>query len=82
MIFLTSAGLMVVMLVYFVTGVLAERAICQPLHNPGDTRIFAMIDELVHLEEKYTQQPGLQPLKVSEIIRYIHAYAVYIYTIG
>lgn len=71
-IFLTSAGLMVITLVYFVTGVLAERAICQPLRHPGDTRIFAMIDELVHLEEKYAQQPGLKTLKVSDIIRSCH----------
>lgn len=71
-IFLTSAGLMIITLVYFVTGVLAERAICQPLQHPGDTRIFAMIDQLVHLEEKYTQQPGLQTLKVSDLIRSCH----------
>lgn len=70
-IFLTSAGLMVITLVYFVTGVLAERAICQPLHHPGDTRIFAMIDQLVHFEERYTQQPGLKSLKVSDIIRLV-----------
>lgn len=71
--FLTSAGLMAVTLIYFVTGIFAEFAVCRPLENPGDSRIFALIDEMVHLDNIYESRDRYsQPLNVSSVIRSCH----------
>ncbi|XP_075231383.1 prominin-like protein [Lycorma delicatula] len=71
--FLTSAGLMAVTLVYFVTGVMAEFAVCKPLEDPGDSRIFTLIDEVVKLDKIYNITDGHSPpLNISSVIRSCH----------
>lgn len=68
--FLTSAGLMAITLVYFITGITAEYAVCRPLENPNDSRIFTLIDELVNLDQFYkNKDENSPPLKVSDVIR-------------
>lgn len=71
--FLTSAGLMAITLVYFVTGIAVEFGVCRPLENPGDSRMFTLVDHVVHLDDIYDTRDGHRqyspPLNVSSIIR-------------
>ncbi|KAI5698871.1 hypothetical protein M8J75_013032 [Diaphorina citri] len=43
--FISSAALAFVTLIYFITGVTADRVICEPLKNPGNSRIFSLLDQ-------------------------------------
>uniref|UniRef100_A0A8D8QGB3 Prominin-like protein n=1 Tax=Cacopsylla melanoneura TaxID=428564 RepID=A0A8D8QGB3_9HEMI len=45
--FIASAALAFVTLIYFITGVSAERVICEPLKHPGDSRIFSLVDQIL-----------------------------------
>lgn len=33
-----------------ITGVMAQRGICEPLKNPKDNRMFELVDELVQIK--------------------------------
>jgi hypothetical protein len=44
--FISSAALAFVTLIYFITGVTADRVICEPLKNPGNSRIFSLLDQV------------------------------------
>ncbi|XP_034243282.1 prominin-like protein isoform X2 [Thrips palmi] len=50
LILLTSSAIILVILVHFVVGVVAERTICEPLRDPSDNQIFGLIDEITPLE--------------------------------
>lgn len=42
-----------------VTGVLVQRAICEPLKNPKDNRMFALVDEIVQIKRMlYPKNPN------------------------
>lgn len=40
---------MVVTIAHMITGVMAQRGICEPLKNPKDNRMFELVDELVQI---------------------------------
>lgn len=58
-IFLLTSVLMVITVAHMVIGVLVQRAICEPLKNPQDNRMFALVDEIVQIKNKlYPQNPN------------------------
>lgn len=50
LILLTSSAIILVILVHFIVGVVAERTICEPLRDPSDNQIFGLVDEIIPLE--------------------------------
>lgn len=66
--FLTSGCLMILTVIYFVIGVFAERAVCQPLNHPSDSRIFNVLDDVVTHDLRISN-PDFPPLKVSSVVR-------------
>lgn len=50
LILLTSSAIILIILVHFIAGVVAERTICEPLRNPSDNQIFGLVDEIIPLE--------------------------------
>lgn len=42
---------MVVTVVHMITGVMAQRGICEPLKNPKDNRMFELVDDLVQIKK-------------------------------
>ncbi|XP_076292505.1 LOW QUALITY PROTEIN: prominin-like protein [Lasioglossum baleicum] len=57
-IFLLTSVLMVITVLHMITGVLVQRAVCEPLKNPHDNRMFALIDEIVQIKKiLYPKRP-------------------------
>lgn len=48
--FLFSFLLMLITLLYFLTGSLSQRMVCDPMRNPNDSRIFTMLDNLTKID--------------------------------
>ncbi|XP_023723915.1 prominin-like protein isoform X3 [Cryptotermes secundus] len=69
-IFLFSAVLMVVTLVHFLLGVIAERAVCEPLQSPNNNQLLALVDKMVRLDKFFNSEVEIN---VSSIIRSCHA---------
>jgi hypothetical protein len=65
-IFLFSAVLMVVTLVHFLLGVIAERAVCEPLQSPNNNQLLALVDKMVRLDKFFDSDVEIN---VSSIIR-------------
>jgi len=66
--FLSWAALMVVTVFYFMTGVLADRAVCYTMRHPH-SRLFQLIDQQMPLRVYPSPAP---PLKLSNIVRKCH----------
>lgn len=50
---------MVITVAHMVTGVMVQRAVCEPLMNPKDNRMFSMIDDVVQIKKLlYPQNPN------------------------
>ncbi|XP_069697439.1 prominin-like protein isoform X3 [Periplaneta americana] len=69
-IFLFSAVLMMITLVHFLLGIIAERAICEPLQNPNNNQLLTLIDKMVRLDKFFQSDVEIN---VSSIIRSCHA---------
>ncbi|KAK9295901.1 hypothetical protein QLX08_009931 [Tetragonisca angustula] len=70
-IFLLTSVLMVITVVHMVIGVLVQRAVCEPLKNPYDNRMFALVDEIVQINKTlYPQNPN--DVNMSYIVRNCH----------
>jgi prominin 1 len=65
-IFLFSAVLMVVTLVHFLLGVIAERAVCEPLESPSNNQFLELVDKMVRLDKYFGSK---MEINVSSIIR-------------
>lgn len=60
---------MIVTVVHMVTGVIAERAICEPLKNPNDNRIFEIADKYLQINQViYPDNPKAE-INISQIIK-------------
>ncbi|KYN38915.1 Prominin-like protein [Trachymyrmex septentrionalis] len=58
-IFLLTSILMVITIVHMITGVIAQRGICEPLKNPKDNRMFELVDEFVQIKRiLYPKNPN------------------------
>ncbi|KAG7210464.1 hypothetical protein KM043_011990 [Ampulex compressa] len=71
-IFLLTSVLMVITVAHMVTGVLAQRGICEPLKNPKDNRMFELVDELVQIKKiLYPKNPNAD-INMSYIVTHCH----------
>ncbi|XP_054282526.1 prominin-like protein isoform X2 [Macrosteles quadrilineatus] len=70
--FLSWAVLMVVTVFYFMTGVLADRAVCYTMRHP-ESRLFQLVDQQVPLRLYGSPQRPVPPLRLSSIVRKCHA---------
>ncbi|KZC13741.1 Prominin-1-A [Dufourea novaeangliae] len=71
-IFLLTSVLMVITVIHMVTGVLVQRAVCEPLKNPKDNRMFALVDEMVQIKKiLYPKNPNVD-LNMSYIVTECH----------
>lgn len=51
LIFLTSSVMIAIILAHFAVGVVAQRGVCEPLQNPQNNQIFALVDHIVPLDK-------------------------------
>ncbi|XP_050447197.1 prominin-like protein isoform X3 [Cataglyphis hispanica] len=71
-IFLLTSVLMVITVVHMVTGVMAQRGICEPLKNPKDNRMFKLVDDLVQIKRiLYPKYPNAN-INMSYIVTKCH----------
>ncbi|GAB1869021.1 Prominin-like protein isoform X2 [Camponotus japonicus] len=71
-IFLLTSVLMVVTVVHMITGVMAQRGICEPLKNPKDNRMFELVDDLVQIKKiLYPKYPNAN-INMSYIVTKCH----------
>lgn len=70
--FLSSAVLMAITLAHFMTGITVQKTVCEPLHAPDNSRIFALFDKILNVKDIYPRRPDeLTPhLNISTVIRY------------
>ena len=68
-IFLLTSILMIITVAHMITGVLVERAICEPLKNPKDNRMFKLIDEIVHIKDVLYPNNPKADINMSHILR-------------
>ncbi|XP_071444915.1 prominin-like protein isoform X2 [Hetaerina americana] len=71
-IFIFSTILTVVMVAHFLIGVVLEKAVCEPLHQPSKSRIMALVDEAVPLGQIYPPPHTNVDVNVSTVIRACH----------
>ncbi|XP_017888116.1 prominin-like protein isoform X3 [Ceratina calcarata] len=71
-IFLLTSVLMVITVVHMVTGVLVQRAICEPLKNPQDNRMFALVDEVVQVKQLLYPNNSKADINMSYIVTECH----------
>ncbi|XP_043503328.1 prominin-like protein isoform X2 [Polistes fuscatus] len=72
-IFLLTSVLMVITVVHMITGVLAQRGICEPLKNPKDNRMFKLVDEIVQIRRILDPKNPNFDINMSYIITKCHA---------
>ncbi|XP_017759376.1 PREDICTED: prominin-like protein isoform X3 [Eufriesea mexicana] len=71
-IFLLTSVLMVITVVHMIVGVLVQRAVCEPLKNPQDNRMFALVDEVVQIKKMlYPDNPNAD-INMSYIVTHCH----------
>lgn len=72
--FLSSAVLMAITLAHFMTGITVQKTVCEPLHAPDNSRIFALFDKILNVKDIYPRRPDeLTPhLNISTVIRSCH----------
>ncbi|KAM0724542.1 Prominin-like protein [Formica fusca] len=71
-IFLLTSVLMVITVVHMITGVMAQRGICEPLKNPKDNRMFELVDDLVQIKRiLYSKYPNAN-INMSYIVTKCH----------
>nr|XP_031832726.1 prominin-like protein isoform X2 [Nomia melanderi] len=71
-IFLLTSVLMVITVIHMVTGVLVQRAVCEPLKNPRDNRMFKLVDEMVEIRKILYPKNVNADVNMSSIITECH----------
>ncbi|XP_014484019.1 PREDICTED: prominin-like protein isoform X5 [Dinoponera quadriceps] len=71
-IFLLTSVLMVITVVHMVTGVMAQRGVCEPLKNPKDNRMFELVDELVQIKRVLYPNNQKADINMSYIVTKCH----------
>ncbi|KAG8224847.1 hypothetical protein J437_LFUL005450 [Ladona fulva] len=71
-IFIFSTILTIVMVVHFLIGVVLEKAVCEPLHQPTKSRIMSLVDQAVPLGQIYPSPRANVEVNVSNVIRACH----------
>ncbi|KAH0947412.1 hypothetical protein HN011_009786 [Eciton burchellii] len=71
-IFLLTSVLMVITVAHMITGVMAQRGICEPLKNPRDNRMFKLVDDYVQIKRMlYPNNPNAD-INMSYIVTKCH----------
>ncbi|XP_058796560.1 prominin-like protein isoform X2 [Phymastichus coffea] len=71
-IFLQTSILLIATVAHMVTGVLTERAVCEPLRNPNNNRMFELIDEFLDIKKVlYPKNPNAD-INMSYILTHCH----------
>lgn len=68
-IFLLTSILMIITVAHMITGVLAERAICEPLKNPNDNRMFELVDEFLQIKKILYPKNPKADINMSHILK-------------
>ena len=71
--FLFSAALMLITLVHFLLGIVAERAICEPLQDPENNRLLALADKVVRLDKFFDSEVEIN---ISSIVRFVKMFTL------
>ena len=71
--FLFSAALMLITLVHFLLGIVAERAICEPLQDPENNRLLALADKVVRLDKFFDSEVEIN---ISSIVRFVKTFTL------
>ncbi|XP_011499437.1 PREDICTED: prominin-like protein isoform X1 [Ceratosolen solmsi marchali] len=71
-IFLLTSILMIITVVHMITGVLVERAICEPLKNPSDNRMFELVDEYLQIKRVLYPKNPHADINMSYILNTCH----------
>ena len=64
---------MVITLVHFLLGIVTERAICEPLQEPEDSQLLALIDKVIRLDKFFDSE---EKINVSSIIRCVKKFTL------
>ncbi|CAH0579548.1 unnamed protein product [Chrysodeixis includens] len=76
--FVLGGGVALVMLAYFLAGVLAQRFVCDPLTEPRDNRLFADLEKLVELEKTLFNEQTDPDFNMTSVLVHCHRnYTVY-----
>lgn len=67
-IFLLTSVLMVVTVAHMISGVVAERAVCDPLKQPRNNRLFELVDELLPIKNVLYPKNPKADINMSHII--------------
>ena len=59
---------MIITLVHFLLGIVTERAICEPLQNPENNQLLALVDKVIRLDKIFDSE---EEISVSSIIRFV-----------
>jgi hypothetical protein len=62
---------MVITLVHFLLGIVAERAVCEPLQDPENSRLLTLVDRAVRLDKFFDSEVEIN---VSSIIRFVKTF--------
>ncbi|XP_014215519.1 prominin-like protein isoform X2 [Copidosoma floridanum] len=72
LIFLVTSVLMIITVAHMITGVLSERAICEPLKNPNDNRMFELVNDLVEVKRLLYPKNDHADINISHILNSCH----------
>ncbi|XP_051163555.1 prominin-like protein isoform X2 [Leptopilina boulardi] len=72
-IFLLTSILMIVTVAHMITGVAAQRGICEPLKNPKDNRMFKLLDDFVQIKRLLYPKNHNANINMSYILSACHA---------
>ncbi|XP_011300769.1 prominin-like protein isoform X3 [Fopius arisanus] len=72
-IFLLTSALMIITSVHMITGVVAQRGICEPLKNPRDNRMFQLADDLIQVKSLLYPKNPEADINMSWILTKCHA---------
>jgi len=64
---------MIITLVHFLLGIVTERAVCEPLQNPENNRLLALVDKVIRLDKFFGSE---EEISVSSIIRFVKKFTL------
>ncbi|XP_057323214.1 prominin-like protein isoform X2 [Microplitis mediator] len=72
-IFLLTSVLIVITSAHMIMGVMTHRAICEPLQNPNENRMFGLIDEIVQVKQLLYPNNLEADINITWIVTKCHA---------
>ncbi|XP_053593679.1 prominin-like protein isoform X3 [Microplitis demolitor] len=72
-IFLLTSVLIVITSAHMIMGVMTHRAVCEPLQNPNENRMFGLIDEIVQVKQLLYPNNLEADINITWIVTKCHA---------